>query len=192
MLARPWSRPPFSVPFCPLTGSAAARRHRDHRARPSARQHPPSWAQGRDPRRDHQIGGRAGHGAACRDNPHAACPAGIHQRDLESDLDQHIRAGRSTAADMRGSHKCQRTRLTAPPKAKQPPAPTAALPPKGTTGRLATGLAPRFTARVTRGPAPRGRSRRPHSTQPGNRGTSNPGPKASRALPHHPPRSGSR
>ena len=121
---------------------------------------------GRDLRRDHQIPatpGRTGHGAACRDNPHAACPAGIHEHDHEGDLDQHIRAGRPTAAGCPDYRKCQRTRVTAPQQAKQPPVPTAALPPKGTTGRLATGPAARstagaapaadHTARTPRGPA---------------------------------------
>jgi hypothetical protein len=183
-LARRRFRPSFSVPFCRLTGSAAARRHRDHRARPRARQHPPSRAPGRDLRRDHPIPATRAHRprAACPDNPHAARPAGIHQRDHEGDQDQHIRAGRHATAGMRGSHKCQRTRLTAPPKAKQPPAHTAALPHMRTTGRLATGPATRFTAGAAT-PGPHGRAVRT-PPNPAIAEPDNPVPQACDALPH--------
>lgn len=46
------------------------------------------------------------------DNLHAACPAGMQDREHEGDLDQHMRtgerAGRSTAADMRASPQVSR------------------------------------------------------------------------------------
>lgn len=68
-------------------------------------------------------------------------------------------------------HKRQRRRLTAPQKAKQPPAHTAARQPKGTSGRLANRPGDRTGGRAPQ-PASRGRSGRPQRTQPDARGTS--------------------
>ena len=144
-LARRRFRPSFSVSLYRLTGSAAARRHRDHRARRSAHNHPPTWATGRDLRRDHPIPATPG-------TPATWQPAGTTRtppvrpastRATWTSTFGPTAPPRTACADHR---KCQRTRPTAPQKAKQRPAPTAAPPPKGTSGRLATGPATGFTA----------------------------------------------